>query len=478
MNFRFIRNTGVLAGLLLITSCSITKKYERPTDLQTNKLYRGVNTSDTASIADLPWNQLFTDGNLQQLIQTGLNNNYDLKIAVARIQTATNNLQQSKLAFLPSLSADAQVTRSKTSAAQIKSFGIGGDSTGGGTSIVLPTNTLYALTGTASWELDVWGKLRSNRRAAIAAYLQSDAYRHAVQTQLIANIANNYYQLLAYDEQIRIVEQTIANRRRSVDIVKELKTAAIVTGADVVNSEANLHAAELQLPDLKQGRRELENALSVLLALPPDSIARTKFSQQQIDTSLRTGISSQLLANRPDVQQAEYSFRNAFELTNVARTYFYPSLTISGTAGWATANTLASFFNGTFYGNLVGGLSQPIFNKGLNKQRLRNAEAAQQEAYYTFQNTLLTAGQEVSNALFSYDMAVDKERTRQLQIASLTKAVDFTNELLKYTSATNYTDVLTAEQNLLSAQLNGVADRLQQLQSVVNLYRALGGGWK
>ncbi|KAA6438546.1 TolC family protein [Dyadobacter flavalbus] len=191
----------------------------------------------------------------------------------------------------------------------------------------------------------------------------------------------------------------------------------------------------------------------------------------------QTGVPAQLLAVRPDVQQAELSFRNAFELTNVACTYFYPSLTITASAGFATANTLAGFFAHTFYGSLISGLTQPILSKGENRCRLRAAEATQAEAFFTYKSTLLTAGQEVSNALYSYQMAVEKAESRQQQTAELEKAVSFTKELLRYTSNTNYTDMLTAEQNLLSAQLNGVSDRLQQLQAVVQLYRALGGGW-
>ncbi|QIP16273.1 TolC family protein [Spirosoma aureum] len=187
---------------------------------------------------------------------------------------------------------------------------------------------------------------------------------------------------------------------------------------------------------------------------------------------------TKLLGNRPDVQEAEFSFRNTFELTNVARTYFYPALTITGTAGFATANTLTWFFAGTFYGSLISGLAQPIFNQGINRQRLNRAEAAPSEVFYTNESTLLKAGQEVSNALYSYQMAVDKANARQQQLAALQKAVSFTKELLTYTANTNFTDVLTAEQNLLAAQLNGVNDRLQQLQATVALYRALGGGWR
>ncbi|WP_353164462.1 TolC family protein [Empedobacter brevis] len=466
-NIKNIVWIGLLATL--VYSCSITKNYERPGDLHTEGLYRDAQKTDS-SIANLPWQAVFSDTILQSLIGKGLENNYDLKIALARMDIAAADLKQSKAAFFPTVSANAQVTHNQPSSALARANGVNVSS--------IPANTLYALTASASWEIDVWGKLSSTKRAALASFLQSDAYRRAVQTQLIASVATAYYQLMAYDAQIEIVTSTIENRRKDVDIVRELKENARATGADVVNSEATVKAAELQLPDLKQARRELENALSILLGIPPEAISRSKLALQQLNDDLSTGVPAQLLANRPDVQQAEFAFQNAFELTNVARTEFYPNLTISGTGGWATANTLQGFFTGTFYGNLIGGLTQPIFNRGLNKQRLQVAEATLQEAYYTFQNTLLTAGQEVSDALYAYQMALEKENIREGQIADLEKATDFIKELLRYSSNTNYTDVLTAEQNLLSAKLNGVSDQLQKFSALVELYRALGGGWK
>ncbi|MGC4057979.1 MAG: efflux transporter outer membrane subunit [Chitinophagaceae bacterium] len=464
---------GISAAFVFLTllgSCDVLHHYKRPADLQAEHLFRGHNDQDSSGIAEMPWRELFTDSRLRQLIEEGLQRNYDLKIAVARMESAAASVQQSTLALLPSLSANAQMTHSKPSTAQVRANGVNVSS--------IPSYNVYALTGTSSWELDIWGKLRSARRANLSAYLKSDAYRRAVQTQLIATIANDYFQLLAYDEQIRIVEASVQNRSKEVDVVRDLKDAAIVTGADVVNSEANVYAASLQLPDLKRSRREQENALSILLALPPDSIARGSFGEQAITADLRTGIPAKLLANRSDVQEAEYAFRNAFDLVNVARAYFYPALTISGTAGFATANTLQHFFDGTFYGSIIGGLTQPIFNQGQNKARLRIARATQQEAYYNFQLSLLTAGKEVSDALYAYDMAKEKQAQRGGQLAALDKASDFTKELLKYTSNTNYTDVLTAEQNLLTAKLSAVNDKLQELQSAVNLYKALGGGWR
>lgn len=464
---------SLLLATVLISSCNITKKYKRP-DAPVASVYRGSASMDSTTLAAMHWQEVFSDTLLQRLIKIGLENNMDLKIAVARVKAAQANVRQSKAAFLPTLTGDADFTRSKTSAATISGFG--GSSV---SSSSIPTIDKYSLIGTATWEIDVWGKLRSNKRAYVAALLQSDAYRRAVQTQLIADIANNYYALLAYDKQVEITEQTLAIRKDDIETVKALKETSTLTGADVAQSEASLYAAAVSLPDLMLQIRQTENALSTLLGQTADSIPRGRLEEQVSITNLSTGVPAQLLANRPDVIEAELSLRNAFELTNVARTYFYPELSISSaTGGWATVNTLAGFFDGTFYGSIIGGLTQPILNQGLNNQRLRVAKATQEEALYTFKSTVLTAGEEVSNALFSYKTATDKARARKLQLLALQTAVDDTKELMQFTSSTNYTDVLTSETNLLSAQLSGVEDRLQQLQAIVNLYVALGGGWQ
>jgi outer membrane protein TolC len=307
--------------------------------------------------------------------------------------------------------------------------------------------------------------------------LQTDAAKRAVQTQLVSTIANNYYLLLALDKQLKITEQTLQNRIKAVETMKALKDAAIVNGAAVVQSEANRYAAEVTIPDLKRRIRETENALNILLAKPGTTILRGNLDNQKTIADLKTGVPSQLLKNRPDIQQAEFAFETAFENTNLAKTYFYPSLTLTANGGLSSL-TIENLFNNSIFYSVVGGLTQPIFNRGLNKARLASAKAAQQEAYYTFQKALLTAGTEVSNYLYAYQTAQEKQGFREQQIDALTKSVDYTNELLKYSSATNYTDVLTSEQALLTAQLNGVDDELQKLQAVVNLYRALGGGWK
>ncbi|HET6252923.1 MAG TPA: efflux RND transporter permease subunit [Puia sp.] len=484
-----------LIAILFFTSCT-TQKYHQPGIPVRGELYRHTagsttdtagtadstagttgskagtasSTPDTASLATVPYRSLFSDTILQALIAEGLRGNLDLMVAMRRIDEARENLLQSKAAPLPSLSANASVNPAKQSFAvqdlppqYLGTFPL--------------TTTIFQASLSTSWEADIWGKFKSSRRSYLAAFLESDAARRVIQTQLIADIAGYYYQLLSLDEQLRITQQTVRNRQDDVSTMKALKESGLATGAAVVQSEANRASAELLIPDLKRSIREAENALSILLGRVPGEIERSSLTEQVPYPDLRTGVPSQLIRNRPDVQQAEFAFRAAFENVNVAKTYFYPQFTITAQGGFSSLTIKDFFVNSIFY-NIIGGLTEPIFNNRQNKTRLHVAQAQQQEAFYAYQKALLNAGAEVSNSLYTYQTALEKQGTRRDQIQSLEKAVDFTKELLRYSSATNYTDVLTSEQSLLSAQLSGVNDRLQQLQAVVDLYRALGGGWQ
>lgn len=471
----------VFVTILIVSSC-VTQKYQQPGMAVQGQLYRdtslnnytvisdSLNANDTLSIARIPYTDLFNDTILQNLISEGIHENLDLKKATQRVNEAFASFRQSKVNFYPSLDANANVTFGKQSKASLNlppdfanSFPL--------------TTTAYQLNLSTSWEADVWGKLKSIKKAAFAEWLRTEAAKRAVQTQVVASIAAYYYQLLSLDEQLKITEETLKNRIDDVETVKTLKESAIVTGAAVVQSEANRYAAEVLIPDLKRNIRETENALSILLARTPGGIKRSSLSEQILYQNLQTGISSFLLKNRPDVQQAEFNFRETFENTNVARTYFYPQLTLTAQGGVSSLQ-IKDLFNMSVFYNIIAGLTQPVFNKGLNKARLRIALAQQQEAYYDYQQTLLNAGEEVSNALYAYQTALEKQTGRTYQIAALQKAVDYTKQLLEYSSATNYTDVLTSEQSLLAAQLSGVNDKQQQLLAVVELYRALGGGWQ
>ena len=473
--------------LVLLTACKVIQPYRRAENTAPGGLYRDtlesssaarmvdsaktaagdslrraptVSHPDTTTIATLPWRTMFTDTLLQTLIQQGIDSSLDLRIAVARIKEAEANFRQSRAAFLPSLGANAGATFQKLPS------GSQGN-----------TQTYQAYLN-SSWEVDLWGKLRSASRAELASLLQSYAYRAAVQTQLIASIASDYYALLAYDQELKITMETVKNRREDVHTTKDLMEGDVVTGAAVVQSQAGVFSVAVTIPDLRENIRETENALCVLLARNPGPVTRDSLDDQKVVSDLPTGLPLQLLSNRPDVQEAELQLRNGAELVNVARTYFYPALTITAEGGVTNSNLSQLFNASSVFANIVGGLTQPIFNNGLNRQRLEVAKGVEEEYFYDFKEALLNAGQEVSNALYDYKAASDKIVIRSKEIYFLQKSVDYTKELMKYDERTNYTDVLTSEQSLLAAQLSGVADRLQQLQAVVTLYSSLGGGWR
>jgi len=453
---------SVIFVSIAISSCKVTKPYQLPA-VNTSTLYRDVAATDTSSIANLRYTQIFTDTVLQRLIADGIARNLDLQMAYTRIQQAQAYYLQSRAAFLPSADANGSIGRSKFSAGQ--GFG------------ARPPITQYQLGVSSSWEADIWGKLSSSKRANLASLLQTEAASKAVQTGLVANIANFYFALLALDQQLSITQQTIINWDTTVQTMRALKEAARVTEAAVVQTEAQRYAAEVTIPDLKQSIKETENALSILVGLSPGSINRSRLENQSSIAVLQTGVPVQLLANRPDVLQAELNFRYFFELTNVARTNFYPSLTITGSAGLSSLS-FGQLFNPTsLAASIAAGLTQPVFNRRLNKTRLEVAKAQQQEAILNFQNTLLNAGREVSDALSLHETALEKIAIRTNQMTALQKSVDYTQELIR-NGFGNYVEIITARQSLLQAELGGVNDRLQQLQATVNLYRSLGGGWR
>ncbi len=452
----------IVAGSLLFVSCKVTEPYTAPQSLPFDQ-YRDQQQTDSATIASISRNEFFTDPILQAYIDTGISNNLDLQMALMRIQQSQSYYSQSKAAFLPSLNANASFTESKLSEAQ--GFGI------------RTSATQFILGVSSDWEADIWGKLRSSRKASLASLLQTEMASKAIQTRLVADIANYYYLLLALDEQLAITRQTVINWDTTVQTMRALKEAASVTEAAVVQSEAQRYAAEVTIPDLKQSIRETENALSILLGRAPGAIERSSLQSQQMVAALKTGVPAQLLVNRPDVQQAELNFRYYFEMTNVARSFFYPSLSINASAGLSSL-ALADFLDpASFAASIGAGILQPIFNRRLNRTRLEVARSQQQEALLGFRNTLLNAGREVSDAISLYENAGEKISIRTLQMDALQKSVDFSEELLQNGFA-NYIEIINARQSLLLAELGKVNDRLQQLQSGVNLYRSLGGGWK
>ncbi|HJC78116.1 MAG TPA: efflux transporter outer membrane subunit [Candidatus Alistipes merdipullorum] len=438
-------------------ACSVYKSYERPDMPVVDSLYRqaAATSADTTSIASLSWRELFTDPKLQALIETGLQNNTDLNIARLKVTEAEATLMTSRLAYLPSISFEPSGTlRSADGNAMTKS---------------------YDIAASASWEVDIFGKLTNAKRGAKAALEQSEAYRQAVQTQLIATIANSYYSLLMLDAQLDISERTAAIWGENVRAMKALKAAGDATELAVAQSEASKLSVDASIASLRQQIDQMENTLTALLGIAPQKIDRTTIGEQRFPTELAAGVPLQLLQRRPDVRQSEAALAQAFYATNAARAAFYPSITLSGSAGWTNAAGAAITNPGQWLFTAVGSLVQPLFNRGKNIANLRIAKAQQEEALLSFRQSLLDAGTDVNNALIQWQTARQRQQIDQQQILSLESTVRSSELLMQYSSQ-NYLEVLTARQTLLQAELTAVSDRFDEIQGVINLYHALGGG--
>ncbi len=466
-----IKYTGKSAILIAVfiavgmSSCR-TSKNVSDLNMDTRDLIRddNFNAADSTSIADIPWQEYFSDDILKQLIQEALDNNLDMKVALERIKQAEANVSMAKAAKLPTLSIAAQDEYTLYS------------SKGGDTKVLGYNSNTLNLGFTTSWEVDAWGKLNSAKKAQYANMLNSMEYKNLVQTNIIAGVAQLYYALMSLDEQLRVTKETVGLLSESALTMQALKEAGQTTGAAVEQSNALLYSTQLSVYSIEDQIHQQENALSVLLGRTPGYIARNTISQQAVPAELKYGVPAQLLAKRPDVLSAELSFRAAFEATNAAQASLYPSITLSSGFLGYNGTELSDFFKPeNIAANFVAGIAQPIFYNKQLKGNLAIAKSQQEEALLTFKNTVLAAGQEVSDILFSFKSSLNKNSLRIKQIDALSNAVDFTQELLKAGEA-NYVEVLSAQQSLLSAQLSQVSDKLEQLNYSVDLYKALGGG--
>ena len=442
---------------VVLGGCSVYRTYKRPDVAVIDSLYRQqISPADSvASIADLSWKELFTDPHLQKLIETGLCNNSDLGIARLRAEEAEALLQSARLSYLPSISLSPQGTIGKVEHSK--------------------TTKSYDLATSASWEIDIFGKLTNTKREARVVLEQSEAYRQAVQTQLIATIANSYYTLLMLDEQLNISRRTARNWSENLRVMKALKNAGQTTDMAVAQTEASKLSVDASLLSLERQITELENTLLSLLGSVPGDITRSTLSSQSFPDTLLVGVPLQLLQRRPDVRQSEAVLAAAFYVTNQARAAFFPSITLSGSAGWTNAAGVVITNPGQWLFSVVGSLIQPLFNRGQNIANLKVAKAQQEEALLSFRQSLLDAGTEVNNALVQWQTARGKLKLDEQQVVALTSAVRSAELLMKHSSQ-NYLEVLTARQALLQAELDAVSDRFDEIQGIINLYRSLGGG--
>lgn len=459
--------TSVVMGLALLalSGCkSLYGKYERP-DVKTEGLVRDVVSdrdtlavTDTASFANVPWRSVFTDARLQALIEQGLAQNPDLLNAALNVKMTQAQLLSAKLAFIPAFSFTPQGTISSWDGNK--------------------ASQVYSLPVNASWMIDLFGNLLSVKRSAQMSLLQMRDYQLSVQTSLVAGIANMYYTLLMLDRQLQIVDEMEALTKKTWEQMKVFKeTRQGYYSTAVQTAESNYYSVLTQKADLKRQIREVENSLSLLIGQQAQTIARGTLEAQQLPEKWSTGVGIQLLANRPDVHAAEMSLAQCFYGVQTARSRFYPSITISGTGAF-TNNSGGGIVNpGKWLLSAVGSLTQPIFQNGRLIAGLKVAKAQYEQAYNTWQNAILKAGSEVSNALVQYNASAEKSAIEAKQIEVLKDNVASTLEMMESKNAT-YLEVIQAQSSLLNVQLSKVVDDFSKMQAVVNLYQALGGGVK
>ena len=426
---------------VVFTGCkSLYGRYERP-DINTRGLVRDavsatdtLAVADTSSFGDMPWRTVFTDSQLQALIERGLVNNTDLLNAALNVKMAEAQLKAARLAFVPSFTFSPQGTISSWDGNKAMKT--------------------YQLPVAASWSIDLFGNLLSQKRSSQMALLGTRDYQLVVKTNVISSIANMYYTLLMLDRQLAIVTDMENLTKDTWELMKVQKDLGRVRSTGVQSAEANYYSVQTQRVDLQRQIRETENSLSLLLAQPVQTIARGKLEDQSLPTNLSIGIGLRMLNNRPDIHYAEMSLAQCFYNVETARSKFYPNLTISGSG---------TFTNSSGIGQIVAGL--------------KVAKAQYEQAYNKWKNAILSAGSEVSNALVVYNSAEEKSRLEAKRIATLKQNVEDTKQLLNQSNST-YLEVITAQQNLLNAELSKVADDFNKMQAVVNLYQALGGGAK
>jgi len=468
------RYVALLAVFLSLQSCFVAKDYDRPEITEEENFRTDKLPQDSVSMAAVFWKEIFTDPVLQDHLETGLKNNIDIRVALQQILSAEAYLKQGKAGYLPSVTANGTFTRNYFSKNGQLGLQLGNSETSRGIGDHIDN---YELSASLSWEADIWGKIRSNKRAFEATYLQSVAAHQAVKTALIANIASTYYQLLSLDEQKRVTERTVLNREKSLETNQALKEAGIITAVGVKQTEAQLYTAQAILIDVNNQIRLMENMMSILLGEEPTAIERTVLENQTIETNLKVGVPAQLLKNRPDVIAAEYRLVNAFELTNAARANFYPSFTINATGGLQALEFDKLFEVNSLFATLIGGITQPIFQKRKIRTQFEVAESEQEQARLQFKQAFLTATKEVSDALYNYEAATHKIEIKQKEFEAYDTATQYSEELLDNGLA-NYLEVLRARENALNSRLDLINSKYNQLNAVVNLYEALGGGWQ
>jgi len=457
-----------MSAALLLSSCGLYNKYERPT-VDTEGIIRdplsptdtlAVAPQDTASFGNLPWRSVFTDPQLQQLIEQGLERNTNLLNAALTVKQYEVMLTAAKLAFLPSVNIGSQQNMGTISTTH--------------SSPSVETKS-YSIPVTASWTLDLFGNILSQKRSTQMKLLGYKDYQMSVRAQLIGSIANSYYTLLMFDEQLRIVTEMSKMAKRTFDITQQQFNLGRARANAVHSAEAAYISTLTQINDFERQIRSTENALSLLIGQAGQQIPRSTLAEQSLPNEFAVGVGVALLKNRPDVHNAEMNLASCFHDIQTARSKFYPTITIGASAAFTNNN--GNLNPGKWLTSLFGSLTQPVFQRGALVAGLKVSKIQYEQAFNTWQNTILKAGNEVSNALVNYNKYDANSKLESQRVEALSKAVDATIELY-HSKGITYLEVLTAQTQLLSAQLTLATDDFNKMQSVVSLYTALGGGGK
>lgn len=461
MNMKTRNLLVILSATALLSSCGLYNKYERP-DVNVKGLVRDTASvtdtlavSDTTSFGNLPWRSVFTDPQLQTLIETGLAHNTDLLNAALNVKMIEAQLISAKLAYLPSVAFTPQGTLASWDGQK-------------------PSKT-YQVPISASWSLDLFGRLLSVKRSAQMQLLGMKDYQTVVKTNVISGIANMYYTLLMLDRQQEIVEEMAGLTKETWDMMELQMQLGRARSTSVQSAQAGYYQVMAQAADIKRQIRETENSLSLLLGQPAQTIARGKLEDQSLPAEFSTGVALQLLNNRADVHYAEMQLAACFHDVQTARSRFYPNITISGSGTFTNSSGAGIVNPGKWLLSAVGSLTQPIFQNGLLIAGLKVAKAQEEQAYNNWQNAIFKAGNEVSNALIAYNSSAEKAQYEAKQVELYKKAVEDTKQLYTSSGAT-YLEVISAQSSLLNAEISKVTDELSKMQAVVSLYTALGGG--
>ena len=454
-----------MSAALLLSSCGLYNKYERP-EVDTKGLVRDTQSltdtlavQDTTSFGNMPWRSVFTDPQLQALIQQGLDNNPDLLNAALNVQMVNEALKVAKLAFLPSVALSPQGTLASFDGAA--------------------ASKTYSLPISASWNVDLFGNLLSQKRSAQMQLIATQDYQTVVKTNVISAIANLYYTLLMIDRQLEIVTDMEQLTKETWDKMQFMHDNRVGYRSTAVQSaEAAYYQVQTQHVDLLRQMRETENSLSLLLGQPGQAIPRGKFDGQSLPAELSTGVGIQMLANRADVHSYEMALAQCFYDVQTARSRFYPNITITGTAAFTNSAGGAVINPGKWLLSAVGSLTQPIFQHGQIVAGLKVAKMQYEQAFNNWQNSIYKAGNEVSNALVAYNSYSQKAELDGKRVEVLKKNVEDTKKLMESSTNTTYLEVITAQSNLLNAEISEVSSQLSKMQAVVSLYQALGGGAK